>query len=105
MPALQTGNGGGQPAFLDWLVEHSRMEPRIAERVSRVQAETGDRLANVLLKLGLLSEPDLASRLREYCSLECLKPQMLPASRVEITDLNAEFLRAHEVLPLKLSEE
>jgi len=81
------------------------LEPRIAERVSRVQIETGDRLANVLLKLGLLSEPDLAIVLREYCSLECLLPEMLPASRVDLADLNPEFLRAHEVLPLRLSHE
>jgi hypothetical protein len=92
------------PSFLDWLVERARIEPRIAERVDRVQIESSDRLANVLLKLCLLSEPDLGSLMREYCSLECFLPEMLPASQVDIADLNAEFLRAREVLPLRLSE-
>lgn len=91
--------------FLDWLVQQGRLEFRVAERVGRVQSETADRLTSVLLKLGLLSEPDLATLLREYCSLDSLSPVMLPAARVEITDLNAEFLRSHEVLPLRLSEE
>jgi len=91
--------------FLDWLVEQDRLEPRVAERVGRVHAETADRLTNVLLKLGLLSEPDLASLLREFCFLESLLPETLPSSRVDIPDLNPEFLRAHEVFPLRLSDE
>jgi general secretion pathway protein E len=97
-------SGSRNASFLDWLVEQGRLEARVAERVGRVQAETADRLTSVLLKLGLMSEPDLASLLREYCSLESLVPEMLPVSRVEISDLNAEFLRTHEVLPLRLSD-
>jgi general secretion pathway protein E len=102
---MRPKSGFKNTSFLDWLVEHSRLEPRIAERVGRVQLETNDRLSNVLLKLGLLSEPDLATLLREYFSLECFLPEMLPTSRVDIADLNSEFLRAHEVFPLRLSHE
>ncbi|MFL6600223.1 MAG: GspE/PulE family protein [Steroidobacteraceae bacterium] len=94
----------GNASFLDWLVEQGRLEARMAERVGRVQAETADSLTNVLLKLGLLSEPDLASLLSEFCSLEPLLPDGFPVSRVEISGLNAEFLRAHEILPLRLSD-
>jgi len=94
----------GTASFLDWLVEQGRLEARVAERVGRVQAETADSLTNVLLKLGLMSEPDLASLLSEHCSLEPLLPDRLPVSRVEISGLNAEFLRAHEILPLRLSD-
>ena len=43
-------------SFLDWLVETQSLTPILAERVARVQADTSDRLAAILLKLGLLSE-------------------------------------------------
>jgi general secretion pathway protein E len=91
-------------SFLQWLVDRDRLTPVVAERVARVQHETGDRLVGVLLKLGLLSEPDLASALAQYCDLPRFEPTSLPETAVEAAGLNEEFLRAREILPLRIDE-
>jgi len=52
--------------FLTHLSSRSRVSDLAAERVRRVETETTDRLAPVLLKLGLLSEADLAAEMAAY---------------------------------------
>jgi len=91
-----------RPSFLDWLVEHEALTPVLAERVARVQSETSDRLAAILLKLGLLSEGRLAEALTEYCALPRLSEAAIPGEIVA-PDLNGAFIRAREIVPLRLT--
>jgi general secretion pathway protein E len=93
------------PAFLAWLVEAGRITGVLAERVTRVQAETSDRLASIFLKLGLLSESALADDLAEYAHLGRLSPGSMPAKPVAEGILNPEFLRLREVLPIALTSD
>jgi general secretion pathway protein E len=92
-------------SFLDWLVGNQSLTPVLAERVARVQAETSDRLSAILLKLGLLSEPALADSLARYGGLPRFVHAILPAEPLAIDELNAEFIRAREIVPLRLTEE
>src|SRR6185436_11986271 len=57
--------------FLTQLVERTHLSAVSAERVRRVQQETLDRSAAVLLKLGLLSEAGLATEMAAFsgCAL------------------------------------
>ncbi|MGA7538938.1 MAG: ATPase, T2SS/T4P/T4SS family [Steroidobacteraceae bacterium] len=100
MMNLESSSGG---AFLDWLVTEGRLTRVLADRVVRVRAETADRLAGVLLKLGLLSEGDLAEALSRYTGLARLDPGSVPAERLSIPNYNAEFARAREVAPVSIS--
>ena len=93
-----------QASFLDWLVETQSLTPILAERVARVQSETSDRLAAILLKLGLLSEPRLAEEMSRYCKLPRLAPATVPADPVETPEVNPSFLRAREIVPLRVTE-
>ena len=93
-----------QASFLDWLVETQSLTPILAERVARVQSETSDRLAAILLKLGLLSEPRLAEEMSRYCKLPRLAPATVPADPVETPEVNPGFLRAREIVPLRVTE-
>ena len=86
--------------FLEWLVSQRRLTAVLAERVARVQSETCDRLAGVVLKLGLLSEISLAADLSAYTGLPQLDSSSLPSSPVLPSNINAEFLRSRELLPL-----
>ena len=90
--------------FLDWLVETQSLTPILAERVARVQSETSDRLAAILLKLGLLSESRLADQMARYCELPRLDPAAVPAEAVATPKVNTSFLRTREVVPLRVSE-
>ena len=90
--------------FLDWLVETQFLTPILAERVARVQAETSDRLAAILLKLGLLSEGRLADQMARYCELPRLDPATMPAEPAVVPEINTGFLRAREIVPLSVQE-
>jgi general secretion pathway protein E len=92
-------------SFLDWLVQQGRLSGVLAERVSRVQLETSDRLASVILKLGLLSEEALASDLIGYTGLPRLGADELPSAAVAIPDFNVEFVRSSEIVPTQCSAE
>ena len=94
----------GQGSFLEWLVDTHSLTPVLAERVARVQAETSDRLAAILLKLGLLSESRLAEELARYCELPRLDPAAMPVVGVDLPEVNTSFLVAREVLPLRVGE-
>jgi general secretion pathway protein E len=100
-----TGVGNtGRRSFLDWLVDTQSLTPILAERVARVQTETSDRLAAILLKLGLMSEHRLADELARFSELPRLDPAALPAEAVALTDVNASFLRAREVVPFRAGD-
>jgi general secretion pathway protein E len=87
--------------FLGRLVERQRLTDRSAERVRRVRQETADGLAAVLLKLGALSETDLAAEMTAFSGFplvgtnDWLRP--VDASDSGITD---SFTRAHEFVLL-----
>lgn len=98
-----SGNDTGVP-FLEWLITNGRMTVQIAERVRRVQLETADRLASVILKLGLLSESALASELALYGNLSRFDAAQLPAGPLLIKDLNTQFLRSREIVPLLMND-
>lgn len=88
--------------FLDWLVAQKRLTSILAERVARVQSETADRLAGVILKLGLLSEAGLAADLAGYTGFAELNLSSLPESPVLPSNVNGEFLRSRDLLPLSV---
>lgn len=94
-----------QKSFLDWLVDNQSLTSVLAERVARVQAETSDRLAAILLKLGLLSEPRLAEELTRYCHLPPLSAGAIPQQAVATSEVSVSFLRAREVLPLRADDQ
>jgi len=79
---------GSGVSFLDWLVESRALTAILAERVARVQSETADTLAAILLKLGLISETDLANGMARFCRLPRLEPSAVPPSAPEIGLLN-----------------
>ena len=95
---------GTRPAFLTWLVDQGAVTAVVAERVARVQSETSDRLAAILLKLGLLSEARLAETLADYCGLPRLIEAVMPSELVA-PDLNDAFIRAREIVPLRLTQD
>ena len=93
------------PDFLSHLSSRSRLSDVAAERVRRVQLETSDRLAPVLLKLGLLSEADLAAEMAAYSGHPCLATDIV-LQRADLAELAVTdtFLRAHQLVPISKDE-
>lgn len=91
--------------FLNHLEHRGRINPAALERLHRLLNETSERLAAVVLKLGLLSEDDLARTFAEFCSLAPLNSHQLPKESIDVAHLNASFLRAHELVPIAIDTE
>src|SRR5215831_12705062 len=93
-----------EQGFCGALLEKGKLTELAAERLQRVQSETGDRLASVLLKLGLLSEDDLAAAMTELCGLSRFDSASLAPEAVELGAINKTFLRAHELVPISRND-
>jgi general secretion pathway protein E len=98
---IEVRENESSPGFLDWLVAQNTLSTVVAERVERVCSETSDRLAGVLLKLGLMSEVRLADSLAEYCRLPRMTNAQIPAQALS-ADLNEVFIKAREIVPLHI---
>ena len=86
-------------AFLQYLLERMKLTPHSADRLVSVQRETGERLCPVLLKLGLLSELDLAQEMSVYAKIET-QTETLTLQLPAAFELNEAFLGVHEIAPL-----
>ncbi|HEY9854160.1 MAG TPA: hypothetical protein V6D05_00395, partial [Stenomitos sp.] len=87
----------------EWFVEMNLISSRqLAEAMAR-QAETGERLGNVLINLGYLTERELTDVLRVQQTLA--NNASLTSFAVDpnvLAMLNLSFVRQHKVLPLLL---
>jgi len=88
--------------FLSHLEQRGRINSAALERLHRLLNETSEKLAAVVLKLGLLSEDDLARTFVEFCSLAPLNGDRLPKQSIDAVHLNPAFLRAHELVPIAI---
>lgn len=86
--------------FLAHLSGCGRLSSISADRIRRVQLESIERLAPVLLKLGVLCEDDLANDMAAFRGIERLPEGALPETIQLDATLSAAFLRAHELVPL-----
>jgi general secretion pathway protein E len=85
--------------FLSYLEDRGRANSIATEHLHRLLEETSDRLAAVVLKLGLMAEEDLARAFAEFAKLPLLLEQ-LPHDLVPLGGLSISFLRAHEIVPI-----
>lgn len=91
-------------AFLSRLIAGNRLSAQTAEQVERIRTETGGRLCAVLLKLGLLSEPDLAAELALHARLPLIQRIDLTRPSPVLEQLNPSFLHARGILPIEADE-
>lgn len=86
--------------FLVHLCSTNSVVSVAAERAKRVQLETLDRLASVLLKLGLLSEEALAAQMATFKEIGRIEGAITHQVSLLGSQLNIGFLRAHELVPV-----
>ena len=86
------------------LVDGGKLNDRDLERALAAQREMGGPLDRVLVSLGLVSEVDAAKALALHLDLAFVGSEGLPESVAEVEGLLPEFLRAHNVLPVGVSE-
>jgi general secretion pathway protein E len=96
------GSPSFREAFGATLVSSGLLDRASVERAERAAALTGDRFDQVLTKLGLLSEHDLATSLSRYLGLPLYQPNGEPLQRLLDDRLPASFVLQNRVLPVYL---
>jgi general secretion pathway protein E len=87
------------------LVDSGRLSEAALDRARRVGDSTGEALPGLLLKLGLLSERDLAEALAHLHGITVVQGEDYPAVALYEDRLSPRFLREARVLPLHVDEQ
>ena len=100
MAKTKEGGRAFAKALGDRLVAAGRIDVATLDRASRLHRESGERLDQVLTKLGMVTERDLAEALAAELALPLARPEDYPDYRILDNDVSARFLRESRVMPL-----
>jgi general secretion pathway protein E len=89
----------------DLLIEQGKLSGGDRDRVTRLEASSGESFSSLLLKLGLVSERDLAQALAAQYGFTLVQPEDYPAMPVLEEDLPARFLKERRLIPLQEDDE
>ncbi len=87
------------------LVAHQKLTDADLQRAKRVQEGAGEALDTLLLKLGLISERDLAEALTAQLNLPLVRPADYPETPATNGTLSPRFLKDARVIPLADDEQ
>lgn len=87
------------------LVSKNRVSARDVERALIAQAEMGGYFGQVLIRLGLVSELDVAQALSEQLAIPLVNAQAYPEEPLTVAGLSQEFLLNNHVVPISVSDE
>jgi len=93
------------PRLGELLLARGKLTPADLERALEAQQQLGGLLGQVLVRLGLVAELDVAQALAEQLGVELVRREAFPAEAPSLGRLNPSFLIANRVLPLGPVEE
>ncbi len=94
-----------QTRLCQWLVEQGRLRQEDLQKASRIHQPGGTSLPVMLVRLGLLSERDLAEGVAKLFEIPLITSDDFPDAPLEEVDLPYRFLKENGVLPLGMREE
>jgi len=100
VPTLVTPGLAPDQALGELLVEQGKLGARDLERALSARDELGQRLPDILLQLGLVSETDMALARSRLHGVPYVGVADLPEAWPEVEGLRPSFLATHRVLPL-----
>ncbi|MFZ5654719.1 MAG: type II secretion system ATPase GspE [Pseudomonadota bacterium] len=86
------------------LVGEGKLSARDLDQALAAQREMGDLLGRVLVRLGLLSELDVAQALARQLDVSLVLAAEFPDRPVPVPGLGPEYLISHGVLPLAIAD-
>jgi general secretion pathway protein E len=90
-----------RPFLGELLVQAGKLTARDLERALLAQQEMGGMLGRVLVRLGLVSEIDVARTLSEQLGVPFIAADAFPDLMPEVPGLLPEFLQANAIYPLR----
>jgi general secretion pathway protein E len=104
-PALEAAPVDLDEQISSFLVKKGRLKEADLVRARRVHEESGsDSLADLLTKLGLVSERDMAESMAELFRLPLLSAKDFPESPPPNVAVSVRFLKQHHVVPVNETE-
>lgn len=100
----RTDEAGKRPFLGELLVRNGRITQRDLDQALAAQREMGDLIGRVLVRLGLVSEVEVAIALCEQLGLVLVRTEDYPEAPLDVPGLLPEYLIAHGVLPLSVSD-
>ncbi|RYG56211.1 MAG: type II secretion system protein GspE, partial [Alphaproteobacteria bacterium] len=100
--AIRTPVGSGPVRLGEMLVRSGKLGMRDLERALVAQQEMGSLLGHVLVRLGLVSEIDVARTVSEQLGIPLVAAEEFPTVAAEVPGLQSEFLTANNVYPLRV---
>jgi general secretion pathway protein E len=101
----QTANGGKRPTkgLGQYLVDAGKLNPANIERACRLQQEQDqwERIGTILIKLGLVSERDVAESLAHQLELPLADRKEFPDESPLDSEVSAGFMEENRILALK----
>lgn len=82
------------------LVAAGKLSERDLDRALQAQEEMGDLLGRVLVRLGVVSELDIAQQLAGQLGVPLITASDFPSEALVIEGLASEFLLHHQIMPL-----
>lgn len=99
--ASQEPAAAPRPFLGELLVQAGKLTARDLERALSAQQEMGGMLGRVLVRLGLVSEIDVARTLSEQLGLPFVAADAFPDLMPEVPGLLPEFLQTNAIYPLR----
>ncbi|PTT42465.1 type II secretion system protein GspE, partial [Acidovorax sp. HMWF018] len=91
-----------RPRLGELLVQAGKLSSRDLDRALSAQQEMGGMLGRVLVRLGLVSDGDVAGALARQLGVPFVQADGFPDLMPEVEGLLPEFLQAHAIYPLRL---
>ncbi len=97
------------PTAAERVIDHLQATGRLGQndlnRAKRLGEEGVDPLVRMLVRLGLVSERDMAEAMAEVLGLELVETETFPSEAVARETLSLRFLKDSKVLPLREEED
>ena len=104
LPGLSTIAEDSEQTLLEHLTRAIQLGASDISRANRAQAETGGRLVDILINLGICLEEDVANAISDVMPVPRVDPKSIPDEPISDLDLRPEFLRSVKMIPLQADE-
>lgn len=87
----------------EYLIEQGKITQRDVERALVARDEMGGKFGQILVKLGLVSETDVAKALSDVLDIPLVTTDEYPQDSVSVPGLSLDFMLGNSVAPLSVS--
>ena len=102
---VRTGSEAFEEALANTLISSGKLEQRALDRALRLRNGMGENLIELLPRLGLVSERDLAEAMAEELGFPLANARDYPQDAILKDHISARFLRHSRIMPLRMDDE